>query len=361
MNKINEKTDKVNYSKFSLTLLDWYDREARKMPWRIPPELTKRGIKNNPYKIWISEIMLQQTGVKTVQNYYLNFINKWPNVLKLNESNEDEILKEWSGLGYYRRALNLKKCAKIICENYEGKFPDSEKELLNLPGIGTYTAAAIISIAFNKPAIVIDGNIQRIVSRLFEIKEDIKKSNSIIHKNLKTIYSKKRPGDFAQATMDLGATICKPTNPKCNFCPVNKYCLAFKNNTYNFIPIKNNKLRKVSRKGFIFIGITYANKIILIKRPEKGLLAGTICPPTSDWKESEFPVPKPPFKGEWKTLNQSIFHSFTHFDLELKVMISMIKNYPNNVYLEPINKNTINSLPTVMKKSVAFGIESFFN
>ena len=361
MNKIKQKTDKVNHSKLSIFLLKWYDQEARKLPWRIPPELTKKGIKNDPYKIWISEIMLQQTGVKTVQTYYTNFINKWPKIQNLNDADENDVLREWSGLGYYRRALNLKKCAEIICEDYNGKFPDIEKELLKLPGIGSYTAAAIISIAFNKPAIVIDGNILRITSRLYEIKEDIKKSKSEIYRKLEKISSKKRPGDFAQALMDLGSKICKPVNPKCDSCPLLKYCLAHKNNTYKSIPMKTKSLNKVNRKGYLYIGITNEEKIILIKRPKKGLLGGTICPPTSDWKKNEFPTPKPPFKGDWKILNESIFHSFTHFDLELKIMISEIKNYPTNVYLEPINSITLNSLPTVMKKGVELVVDNIIN
>ena len=358
MSKVNQKADKVNNSKITSSLLKWYDKESRKLPWRIPPELTKKGIKNDPYKIWISEIMLQQTGVKTVQTYYINFIKKWPKIQNLNEADENDVLKEWSGLGYYRRALNLKKCAEIICENYNGKFPNSEKELLNLPGIGSYTAAAIISIAFDKPAIVIDGNIQRITSRLYEIKEDLKKSKSKIYEELEKIISKERPGDFAQALMDLGSTICKPVNPKCNSCPLLKYCLAHKNNTYKFIPLKTKKLNKVIKKGYLYIGITTEEKIILIKRPKKGLLSGTICPPSSDWKQNEFPTPKPPFKGDWKILNESIFHSFTHFDLELKIMISKINEYPNDVYLEPLNSSILKSLPTVMKKGVALVIDN---
>ena len=361
MIKVNQKADKVNHSKFSTSLLKWYDKEARKLPWRIPPELTKKGIKNDPYKIWISEIMLQQTGVKTVQTYYINFINKWPKIQNLNEASENDILKEWSGLGYYRRALNLKKCAEIICENYNGKFPDNEKELLNLPGIGSYTAAAITSIAFNKPAIVIDGNVQRITSRLYEIKEDIKKSKSKIYEKLEKNFSKKRPGDFAQALMDLGSAVCKPINPKCSSCPLVKYCLAHKNNTYKFIPLKTRKLNKVIKKGYLYIGITTEEKIILTKRPKKGLLGGTICPPTSDWQKNEFPSPKPPFKGDWNILNKSIFHSFTHFDLELKIMISTTNDYPKNAYLEPLNSSTLNSLPTVMKKGVELVIDNFIN
>tara|TARA_A100001234_G_scaffold221159_1_gene236095 strand:- start:1183 stop:2268 length:1086 start_codon:yes stop_codon:yes gene_type:complete len=361
MNKVKQKNNKVNHSKLSNSLLKWYDREARKLPWRIPPELTKKGIKNDPYKIWISEIMLQQTGVKTVQTYYTNFVNKWPKIQNLNEAEENDVLREWSGLGYYRRALNLKKCAKIICDDYDGKFPDIEKELLKLPGIGNYTAAAIISIAFNKPAIVIDGNILRVISRLYEIKTEIKKSKLAIYENLKKISSIKRPGDFAQALMDLGSTICKPVNPNCNSCPLLKYCLAHKNNTYKSIPLKAKRLNKVIKRGYLYIGITIEGKIILIKRPKKGLLGGTICPPTSDWTLNEFPTPNPPFKGNWKILNESIFHSFTHFDLELKVMISTIKNYPNNAYLEPVNSSTLSSLPTVMKKGVELVIGNFIN
>ena len=167
-------------SAWQKNILDWYRVNCRKLPWREPRN-------QKFYNIWISEIMLQQTKVKTVIPYYNNFIKKWPKIQNLNEADENDVLKEWSGLGYYRRALNLKKCAEIICENYNGKFPNSEKELLNLPGIGSYTAAAIISIAFDKPAIVIDGNIQRITSRLYEIKEDLKKSKSKIYEKLEKI------------------------------------------------------------------------------------------------------------------------------------------------------------------------------
>lgn len=158
--------------------------------------------------------------------------------------------------------------------------------------------------------------------------------------------------------MDIGSTICKPINPKCNSCPLLKYCLAHKNNTYKFIPLKTKKLNKVIKKGYLYIGITKEEKIILIKRPKKGLLGGTICPPSSDWKQNEFPTPKPPFKGDWKILNESIFHSFTHFDLELKIMISKINEYPNDVYLEPLNSSILKSLPTVMKKGVALVIDN---
>lgn len=359
MNKLNQKYNKVNLTKFSNYLLDWYDLEARKLPWRIQPYFTKKGVRNDPYKIWISEIMLQQTGVKTVQSYYLRFIDKWPNINKLNEASEDDVLKAWSGLGYYRRAHNLIQCAKTICESYEGKFPDSEQELLKLPGIGSYTAAAIISIAFDKTAFAIDGNIRRVVSRLFEIREKIKSNKLIIYENLQKIFSKERSGDFTQAMMDLGSLICKPTNPDCNSCPVISYCLAHKNNTQNLIPQRTKKLKKVIKKGYLYIGITDSKKIILIKRPRNGLLGGTICPPSSDWKINEFPNSKPPFKGDWKILNKTISHSFTHFELELKIMISFVKNYPSNVYLEPLNSNTLNSLPTVMKKGVKIGLENF--
>ena len=359
MIKLNQKTSKVNHSKFSKSLLDWYDINARNLPWRIPPELTKEGITNDPYKIWISEIMLQQTGVKTVQSYFLNFIKRWPNVIELNKAKEDDVLKAWSGLGYYRRAHNLKNCAKTICEKYNGIFPNCTEELTKLPGIGNYTAAAIVSIAYNKLAFPIDGNIQRIVSRLFEIRDEIKNDKTNILENLKEIFSQKRPGDFAQAMMDLGSIICKPANPTCDSCPVLKYCLAHKNNTYKSIPFKTKKVKKVAKKGYLYIGITDCKKIILIKRPNTGLLGGTICPPTSEWKVNKFPIPKPPYEGDWKVLDNRLFHSFTHFELELKIMISKVKNFPQNVYLEPLNNYTLNSLPTVMKKGVEMGIASF--
>ena len=192
--------------------------------------------------------MLQQTGVKTVQSYFLNFIKKWPNVFELNKAKDDDVLREWSGLGYYRRAHNLKNCAKIICEKYDGKFPNCAEELIKLPGIGNYTAAAITSIAYNKLAFPIDGNIQRIVSRLFEIKDEIKNDKSNILKNFEGIFSQERPGDFAQSMMDLGSIICKPTNPTCDSCPVVKYCLAHKNNTYKSLPFKTKKVKKGGKK-----------------------------------------------------------------------------------------------------------------
>ena len=361
MNKINDKSNKVNRTNFSRLLLAWYDLKARKLPWRITPELSKKGIKKDPYNVWISEIMLQQTNVKTVKNYYLNFINRWPDIFKLNEAEEDDILRSWSGLGYYRRALNLKKCARIICEKHNGNFPDNEKELLNLPGIGKYTAAAISSIAFDKSAIVVDGNIERLIARIFEIKENLKENNLVIYKSLETVYPKKRYGDFAQAMMDLGSLICKPINPVCNLCPVIKNCIAYKNNTFDLIPVKKKRPRKVMRKGYIFIGITLKNEIILFKRPKNGLLGGTTCPPTSDWIEGNFPSLNPPYNGNWRTLDESIFHTFTHFNLELKIMIANIKIPPKNAYLEPLNPNLLSSFPTVIRKCLNLALENYFN
>ena len=203
----------MNYSDFSKNVLNWYSVNKRDLPWRY-----KNNSQKDPYKIWVSEIMLQQTTVATVIPYYKKFLKKWPNIKKLSKSSINEVLDFWSGLGYYRRAHNLKNCAKTICEKYDGKFPNCAEELLKLPGIGNYTAAAITSIAYNKLAFPIDGNIQRIVSRLFEIRDEIKSDKSNLLENLKEIFSQKRPGDFAQAMMDLGYIICKPANPTCDSC-----------------------------------------------------------------------------------------------------------------------------------------------
>ena len=347
----------VNQVTLSNKLIDWYDKHARKLPWRISPSDSRQGIKPDPYKVWVSEIMLQQTTVQVVETHFFKFIHKWPSVYSLKKATESEILTQWSGLGYYRRAMNLKACTDIICEKYNGNFPKNERHLLELPGIGKYTAAAILSIAYGIPSIVVDGNVERIIARLYEIKGPLNKSKSLIHKKMQVISPNKRPGDFAQAMMDLGATICKPANTKCSDCPIQIFCNAKKNDTTSIFPERVKRKRKVLRKGYVYLGITKSDKIALIFRPKSGLLAGLISPPTSEWKIGKYPDNIPPIPGTWTELDKIVKHAFSHFDLELRVMFSKISYVPKNYFLKPFKISITNSLPSVMKKVVILGLE----
>ena len=349
----------VKYRDFSNKLLDWYDQNARKLSWRITPFYSKKGIKPKAYKVWISEIMLQQTGVKTVEPYYIRFIRKWPTIDSLQRAEEIDILNQWSGLGYYRRARDLKACAEIVCKKYHSNFPKDEKSLQELPGIGKYTAAAILTIAYGIPAVVVDGNIERIITRLYEIKEILSKSKTQIYKKMKMISPQNRPGDFAQAMMDLGATICTPKNPRCWCCPVCNYCNSNKNGTTAILPIKTKKPKKILRKGYVYLGITKSNNIAMVVRPKTGLLGGMICPPSSEWTVNKYPKEVPPMPGKWIKLDKLVNHTFTHFDLELKVMVSTISHAPKDYLLKPFDISITNALPSVMKKAIILGLKNY--
>ena len=356
--KLDHNTPLVNQLDIKKKLIVWYDQNAREFPWRISPVFSKEGIKPDPYHVWLSEIMLQQTGVKVVEPYFLRFINKWPNIHSLQQASETDILNLWSGLGYYRRARNLKACAEIVCSKYQGNFPKNERLLMKLPGIGKYTAAAILTIAFGIPSVVVDGNIERIVARLFALQGTLEKLKPQIRECMLSISSNDRPGDFAQAMMDLGSIICKPINPKCSNCPIASSCNSYKNGTTLSIPEKAKKKPKVLRKGYLYIGITKSNKIALVVRPKNGLLGGTICPPTSEWSVGEYPEKKPPITGKWMALDKTVKHSFTHFNLELQVMIAHLSYEPKNFLLKPFNISTSSSSPSVMRKALILALES---
>lgn len=352
---IPNKASLVNQVDISTALLKWYDDNARVLPWRVGPIYSKMGVKPDAYKVWLSEIMLQQTGVKVVESYFLKFITKWPRISDLHRATETEVLAYWSGLGYYTRARNLKACAGIICTEYQGKFPQDQGLLLKLPGIGKYTSAAMLAIAFGIPSIVVDGNIERIVARLFNLQETLDKLKSKIHQHMSTISPNTRPGDFAQAMMDLGATICKPKNPLCTYCPIQNFCMAAKNGNSTIIPKKAAKKMRVFRKGYIYIGVTKTKRIAMLVRPNNGLLGGTTCPPSSEWKLNTYPANIPPFPGSWIMLKETVNHTFTHFDLELKVMFSQVSNLPEGYISKPLNQTTLDATPTLMKKAILAG------
>ena len=351
-NRLTNKAPLVNQLDIQMALLNWYDGNARALSWRVAPEDSKMGVKPDPYRVWLSEIMLQQTGVKVVEPYFQKFVRKWPKIHDLYSTTEAEVLAAWSGLGYYSRARNLKACAEIVCTKYQGKFPQDESLLLKLPGIGKYTSAAILTIAFGIPAIVVDGNVERIVARLFNLQDTLVKLKPQIYKNVSSFSPKVRPGDFAQAMMDLGATVCKPKNPLCTKCPIQNFCKAFKKGNSTIIPKKAKKKIRILRKGYVYIGITKAEKIAMVVRPNDGLLGGMTCPPSSDWEPNIFPPNIPPIAGSWTILNQTVKHTFTHFDLELKVVFSYISEVPENFISTTLNQSLITSTPKVMRKAI---------
>ena len=341
---------KQNIKQISNNLLVWYDENARVLPWRC---FGKEKV--DPYKVWISEIMLQQTSVITVTPYFKAFFNKWPTVTKLSEADLSEVLSFWSGLGYYSRARNLLKCAVLIVSDYNGKLPENEKELLKLPGIGVYTSAAILAIAFNKYAVVVDGNIKRIISRIFSLKTPIESNYKEIWSLTKIITPDKRFGDFAQSMMDLGSKICTPTSPKCNICPISKNCLAKINNMEHLLPIKLKKILKPIRNGNSYI-IKNKNKILLYKRPNKGLLAGLVSIPSGEWDNYDDARLK--FINKFKKHKFSqIKHEFTHFKLKMEIYC-IDYNIPHNAAIKiPSGFNWYSfqeiknlAMPSLMKK-----------
>jgi A/G-specific adenine glycosylase len=302
-------------------LLAWYDCSHRTMPWRTSPADIKRGERPDPYRVWLSEVMLQQTTVATVAAYFVKFAALWPTVLDLAAATEEDVLKAWAGLGYYSRARNLKRCADIVARGHNGKFPETAATLQLLPGIGVYTAAAIASIAFNENVPVVDGNIERVTTRLFEIQQPMPQAKPFITKQVAGITPPARPGDFAQAMMDLGATICTPRRPSCMICPLQKDCLAVKAGNPEIYPFKSPKKAKPKRVGAAFVAINQRKEVLLRKRENSGLLAGMSEAPTSAWSanaDGETGLGAAPFKAAWLQCG-AVRHVFTHFELELTV------------------------------------------
>ncbi|MEM9329869.1 MAG: A/G-specific adenine glycosylase [Pseudomonadota bacterium] len=325
MNIIETEKSKAG-NQFAQRLLDWYCVHARAMPWRISPENHKLGERPDPYRIWLSEIMLQQTQVATVKDYFLKFVDLWPTVSHLARADLEDVLKAWAGLGYYSRARNLKKCADTIVAEYEGNFPKSYDALKMLPGIGDYTASAIASIAFDQPVPVVDGNVERVMARHYEIREFFPGAKPKVRAMLEGILDPNKPGEFAQAMMDLGATICSPKRPACALCPINADCLAFQSGTPELYPFKQPKAEKPTRKGAAFVLKNKAGHIFLCKRPSHGLLAGMTQVPTTDWNSNQdggTEQDSAPLPAAWQRRG-TIRHTFTHFHLELTIWQAQI-------------------------------------
>lgn len=338
-------------------LLRWYEGNARDLPWRVGPKVRTKmrssGAKPDPYHVWLSEIMLQQTTVATVTPRYAEFLERWPTVESMAAAPLDDILGQWAGLGYYARARNLHKCAVAVTRDLGGKFPDTEEALRMLPGIGDYTAAAIAAIAFDKPAIVVDGNIERVVSRLFAIGTPLPAAKPEIKNCARDIWPQKRAGDFAQSLMDLGAAVCRPKAPLCHACPVSEHCAASSAGRAEEFPKKAMKKPRPKRVGAVFALKNSKGDILFERRPEKGLLGGMQGLPGTPWAESldGDTLLNAPAKARWQHKGE-ITHIFTHFHLTLDVLVAHapkgFRRTANQLWIAPKDAR----LPSVMKKAV---------
>jgi A/G-specific adenine glycosylase len=354
-------------------LLDWYDRHRRVLPWRPPA-----GQRPDPYAVWLSEIMLQQTGVKTVGPYFEKFLARWPDVAALGRASLDDVLRMWAGLGYYSRARNLHACAVAVLRDHDGVFPDTEEGLQALPGIGPYTAAAIAAIAFDRRTMPVDGNIERVVSRLFAVEETLPQAKPVIQKLAATLLGgsstdeksrardeKSRAGDSAQALMDLGASICTPKRPACSLCPLSDACAARQRGDQESFPRKAPKKAGELRRGAAFV-VTRGGELLVRSRPEKGLLGGMTEVPGSDWNASqddEAALKQAPRLGgvtRWHRKVGVVTHVFTHFPLELVVYTAHVPartRAPTGMRWVPIATLSGEALPNVMRKVIAHGLD----
>jgi A/G-specific adenine glycosylase len=362
-------------------LLDWYDRHRRRLPWRPLP-----GERADPYRVWLSEIMLQQTGVKTVGPYFEKFLVRWPDVDALGRASLDDVLRMWAGLGYYSRARNLHACAVAVRRDHGGAFPGTEEGLRALPGIGPYTAAAIAAIAFGRRTMPVDGNIERVVSRLFAVEQPLPQAKPLIQQMAATLLgvsragdaetragdaetragdAESRAGDSAQALMDLGSSICTPKKPACALCPLNEDCAARAQGDQETYPRKAPKKTGTLRRGAAFV-VTRGDELLVRTRAEKGLLGGMTEVPVSDWlaaQDDKVALKQAPdLKGmaRWHRKAGVVTHVFTHFPLELVVYTATVPvrtRAPLGMRWVPIATLGDEALPNVMRKVIAHGLE----
>ena len=336
-------------------LLDWYDIHAREMPWRTSPTARKDGVRPDPYRVWMSEIMLQQTTVITVRDYFARFVARWPTVRDLAMAEDADVMGEWAGLGYYARARNLLKCARVVVERHDGVFPADHDALLALPGIGPYTAAAVSSIAFDLPHTVLDGNVERVMARLYDIHTPLPKAKPALMTLAQALTPQDRPGDYAQAVMDLGATICSPKSPACGICPWREPCVARQQGTAADLPKKTPKKAKPLRHGTLYLARRSDGAWLLETRPDKGLLGGMLGWPGSDWLDITLdrPIGDPPLIAAWQDLAGDVRHTFTHFHLILSVKVAKVGADAQPSQGEFIVRDRFrpSDLPTVMRKA----------
>jgi len=346
-------------------LLAWYDRERRVLPWRAAP-----GETADPYRVWLSEVMLQQTTVAAVIPYFHRFLERWPTVAALAEAPTEEVMQAWAGLGYYARARNLHLCARTVMEWRGGLFPDDEDGLRQLPGIGEYTAAAIAAIAFGRRAVVVDGNVERVMARLFAVTEPLPGIKPRLKALAATLTPAKRAGDYAQAVMDLGATLCSPRNPACGLCPWRDACAARLAGIEASLPARAAKPERPTRRGLAFWIVAADGSVLLRRRPPQGLLGGMMEVPSTEWRAEAWdlaeataaaPLAAATLAGSWRLLPGLVRHTFTHFHLELTVATVRARGQPPARGLWcPLDRLGEQALPTVMRKVVHLALSKAY-
>jgi A/G-specific adenine glycosylase len=351
----NRAAPKTSTAPAAADLLAWYDRHRRRLPWRAAP-----GEAADPYKVWLSEIMLQQTTVKAVAPYFARFAERWPTVEALAAADLDDVLRLWAGLGYYARARNLHACAKVVADQHAGQFPSDEARLAGLPGVGPYTAAAIAAIAFDRHAVPVDGNIERVVARLFAVEDELPAAKPKIRMLAATLTPERRAGDFAQGMMDLGATICTPKKPACALCPWTGRCAAQMRGDAESYPRKADKKTGKLRRGAAFVVVRADGAVLVRTRAPKGLLGGMTEVPTSEWAadfiEDDALAAAPALgkaRPKWQRLPGVVSHVFTHFPLELTVFAAGVgkgTSAPRGTRWVAREELAGEALPNVMRK-----------
>ncbi len=337
----------VSKDRISAPLLRWYDAQARVMPWRVPPDQKQAGVRPDPYRVWLSEVMLQQTTVAAVRAYFRRFTERWPSVADLAGAEDAAVMAEWAGLGYYARARNLLACARAVMRDHGGVFPATRDGLLTLPGIGPYTAAAIAAIAYDAPEVVVDGNVERVVARLFAVLEPMPTAKPMLWRLAGELTPALRPGDYAQAMMDLGATICTPRNPVCALCPVSDGCEARALGIAAELPRKRAKPAKPVREGVVWVALRPDGAVLMERREERGLLGGMLGFPGDGWDGRGGDAP---LAAEWHVLGE-VRHTFTHFHLVLQVRLAWTEAVPSRGAFLAQGAFQPSDLPTLMRKA----------
>jgi A/G-specific adenine glycosylase len=331
-------------------LLAWYDSHARVMPWRVGPDERRAGVRPDPYRVWLSEVMLQQTTVAAVRDYFHRFVGRWPDVGALAAAEDAEVMGEWAGLGYYARARNLLACARAVVRDHGGRFPQTREALLGLPGVGPYTASAVAAIAFDEAAAVVDGNVERVLARMFRVEAPLPGAKAELTRLATRLTPEERPGDYAQAVMDLGATVCTPRNPACGLCPWWQACEARAAGVQAELPRKAVKVAKPERQGTVWIARRVDGAWLLETRAERGLLGGMLGWPGSGWDGAGGGMP---LAAEWRDAGVEVRHTFTHFHLRLAIAVAEV-----GMQAVPLRGRFLgqgefrpSDLPTVMRKA----------
>lgn len=337
-------------------LLTWYDSHRRDLPWR-----TKPGEIADPYRVWVSEIMLQQTTVAAVRGYFARFMARWPNVRALAEASQDEVLQAWAGLGYYARGRNLHRGARVIVEQFGGEIPHDPAQLIAIPGIGPYTANAIAAIAFGKAVSAIDTNAERVLARLLAFEEQLPGARRRLAARAESLVPRQRAGDFAQALMDLGTAVCVTANPACGECPLLDFCAAYQTDATDRLPRKKSKAERKLTRALAFVATDSTGAVYLVRRPSNGLFGGMMQPPLTDL-ETSFPpaddaLQQAPFHGDWACKQGVVRHTLTHLELEVRAYVAQFHSRPDGegIWLTPREFSSA-ALPTLMRKIIAHAL-----